>query len=109
MNVYNMVVEKIRKNKIIRFLINKYIIILAAFIVWMFFFDANVQLNKEFKKEIKELNNTINFYKKEINEDKKIITELQDSLQLEKFAREKYLMKKENEDIYIIQFDTLKK
>jgi cell division protein FtsB len=104
-----MVVEKIRKNKIIRFLINKYIIILAAFIVWMFFFDANVQLNKEFKKEIKELNNTINFYKKEINEDKKIITELQDSLQLEKFAREKYLMKKENEDIYIIQFDTLKK
>ena len=104
-----MVVEKIRKNKIIRFLINKYIIILAAFIVWMFFFDANVQLNKEFKKEIKELNNTINFYKKEINEDKKIITELQDSLQLEKFAREKYLMKKENEDIYIIEFDTLKK
>ncbi|MDB0061407.1 septum formation initiator, partial [bacterium] len=38
-----------------------------------------------------------------------IITELQDSLQLEKFAREKYLMKKENEDIYIIEFDTLKK
>ena len=104
-----MVAEKIRKNKIIKFLTNKYIIILAAFLVWMFFFDANVQLNKEFKKEIKELNNTINFYKKEIKQDKKIITELQDSLQLEKFAREKYLMKKENEDIYIIEFDTLRK
>ena len=47
-----MVAEKIRKNKIIKFLTNKYIIILAAFLVWMFFFDANVQLNKEFKKEI---------------------------------------------------------
>ena len=75
----------------------------------MFFFDANVQLNKEFRKEIKELNTTINFYKKEIKKDKKTITELQDSLQLEKFAREKYLMKKENEDIYLIEFDTLKK
>ena len=104
-----MVLKKMRKNKIIKFLTNKYIIILTAFLVWMFFFDANVQLNKEFKKEIKELNNTINFYKKEIKQDKKIITELQDSLQLEKFAREKYLMKKENEDIYIIEFDTLKK
>ena len=74
-----------------------------------FFVFTNVQLNKEFKKEIKELNNTINFYKKEISKDKKTITELQDSLQLEKFAREQYLMKKENEDIYIIEYDTLKK
>ena len=59
--------------------------------------------------QIKELNNTINFYKKEISKDKKTIIELQDSLQLEKFAREQYLMKKENEDIYIIEYDTLKK
>ena len=103
-----MVAKKIKENKIFKFLTNKYIIILNAFLVWMFFFDANVQLNKEFKKEINELNNTINFYKKEIKKDKKTITELQDSLQLEKFAREKYLMKKENEDIYIIEFDTLK-
>ena len=34
---------------------------------------------------------------------------LNDSLQLERFAREQYLMKKENEDIYIIEFDTIKK
>ena len=72
-------------------------------------YESVLIVHKEFKKEIKELNNTINFYKKEIKQDKKIITELQDSLQLEKFAREKYLMKKENEDIYIIEFDTLKK
>ena len=88
---------------------NPYFLLGFSFLLWMLFFDANVELNREFKKEIKELNTTINFYKKEINEDKKTITELQDSLQLEKFAREKYLMKKENEDIYIIEFDTLKK
>ena len=104
-----MVAKKIKENKIFKFLTNKYIVILSAFLIWMFFFDANVQLNKEFKKEINELNNTINFYKKEIKKDKKTITELQDSLQLEKFAREKYLMKKENEDIYIIEFDTLRR
>ena len=104
-----MVAKKIKENKIFKLLTNKYIVILIAFLIWMFFFDANVQLNKEFKKEIKELNTTINFYKKEIKKDKNTIMELQDSLQLEKFAREKYLMKKENEDIYIIEFDTLKK
>jgi len=104
-----MVAKKLKENKIFKLLTNKYIVILIAFLIWMFFFDANVQLNKEFKKEIKELNTTINFYKKEIKKDKNTITELQDSLQLEKFAREKYLMKKENEDIYIIEFDTLRR
>jgi cell division protein FtsB len=104
-----MVAKKIKENKIFKFLTNKYIVILIAFLIWMFFFDANVQLNNEFKKEIKELNTTIKFYKKEIKKDKNTITQLQDSLQLEKFAIEKYLMKKENEDIYIIEFDTLKK
>jgi|TARA_B110000908_G_scaffold144840_1_gene174724 cell division protein FtsB len=104
-----MIFKKIKENKLFKYVTNKYSIILIIFLIWMLFFDANVELNREFKKEIKELNTTINFYKKEINEDKKTITELQDSLQLERFAREKYLMKKKNEDIYIIEFDTLKK
>tara|TARA_B110000003_G_scaffold133685_1_gene135674 strand:- start:22760 stop:23074 length:315 start_codon:yes stop_codon:yes gene_type:complete len=104
-----MIFQKIKEKKLFRLLTNKYSIVLIVFLVWMLFFDVNVQLNREFKKEIKKLNNTINFYKKEINKDQKLIIELQDSLQLERFAREKYLMKKKNEDIYIIEFDTLKK
>jgi hypothetical protein len=44
-----------------------------------------------------------------IAEDKATIDKLGDSLQLERFAREQYLMKKENEDIYIVEFDTIKK
>ena len=104
-----MIFKKIKENKLFKYVTNKYSIILIIFLIWMLFFDANVEINREFKKEIKELITTINFYKKEINEDKKTITELQDSLQLERFAREKYLMKKKNEDIYIIEFDTLKK
>ncbi|CAI8372182.1 MAG: Uncharacterised protein [Flavobacterium sp. SCGC AAA160-P02] len=104
-----MLMKKLKNNAFLKFLTNRYILILTIFIIWMFFFDANVQLNREFDKEIIDLNNTIDFYKNEINRDKKIIEELQDSLQLEKFAREKYLMKKKNEDIYIIEFDSLKK
>lgn len=47
--------------------------------------------------------------KKKIEEDQETIKKLKDSLELERYAREKYLMKKDNEDVYIIEFDTLKK
>ncbi len=102
-------VKKLKENRFFKFLTNSYIVILTLFLVWMFFFDENTHLNREFDKEIKELKNTITFYKKEIEKDKETIKQLQDSLQLERFAREKYLMKKDNEDVYIIEFDTLKK
>lgn len=102
-------IKKVKENRYFKFLTNSYILILTIFLVWMFFFDENTHLNREFNKEIEELRNTITFYKQEIEKDKKTIKQLQDSLQLERFAREKYLMKKDNEDVYIIEFDTLKK
>jgi cell division protein DivIC len=84
--------------------------ILIPFIIWMLFFDENSYVtHKKFDKEIEELESTISFYKNKIDQDKETIKKLQDSLELERFAREKYLMKKENEDIYIIEFDTIKK
>lgn len=98
------------KNKYLKIATNKYLIILSIFIVWMVFFDENSYLvHNEFNTEINELEEAIKFYKEKIEEDKNTIKDLQDSLQLEKFAREQYLMKKENEDIYIIEFDTIKK
>lgn len=76
----------------------------------MLFFDENSYLtHKEFNKEIKDLNTWIEYHKKKIAEDKQTIKNLQDSLELERFAREKYLMKKKDEDIYIIEFDTIEK
>ena len=99
------------KNKpIVKFITNRYVIILSIFIVWMVFFDENSFLNhREFNKEIKKLNNEKEYYKKEIKEDKELIDKLNDNEELEKFAREEYKMKKENEEIYIIEYDTLKK
>ena len=84
--------------------------ILIPFIVWMLFFDENSYLvHRKFDNEIEDLENTISFYKDKIAKDQETIKKLEDSLELERFAREKYLMKKENEDIYIIEFDTIKK
>jgi len=105
-----MTFKQFKQNKFVVFCTNRYLIILIIFIVWMLFFDENSNLvHREYNSEINELETTIEFYKKKINKDKTTIKNLEDSLQLERFARENYLMKKENEDIYIIEFDTLKK
>lgn len=60
-------------------------------------------------KKLKTQKVRFSFYEGKISKDKETIKKLEDSLELERFAREKYLMKKENEDIYIIEFDTIKK
>ncbi|CAM1347968.1 FtsB family cell division protein [Tenacibaculum insulae] len=89
---------------------NIYVVILTVFVIWMLFFDENSYLtHREFNKEIDELEIWINYHQKKIDTDKETIEKLQDSLQLERYAREKYLMKKENEDVYIIEFDTIQK
>jgi cell division protein FtsB len=102
--------NKFRNYKIIKFITNIFVLILIPFLIWMFFFDENSYLvHRKFNNEITDLESTISYYQKKIIEDKATIKNLKDSLQLERFAREKYLMKKENEDIYLIEFDTLEK
>mgnify|MGYP000029417664 CR=1 FL=1 len=105
-----MSLKNIKNNRIIKIITNIFILILIPFLIWMFFFDENSYIaHKKFDKEIKDLEKTISFYQKKINEDKATIKKLQDSLELERFAREKYLMKKDNEEIFLIEFDTIKK
>lgn len=102
--------QRLKSNSIFKILTNVFVIILVPFIIWMLFFDENSYLvHRKFNNEINDLESTISFYEDKIAKDKETIKKLQDSLELERFAREKYLMKKENEDIYIIEFDTIKK
>jgi len=104
-----MTFNKFKNITAIKILTNVFVLILIPFLIWMFFFDENSYLvHRKFDNEIKDLESTISFYEKKIKEDKATIKNLQDSIQLERFAREKYLMKKENEDIYLIEFDTIK-
>ncbi|MDG1397070.1 MAG: septum formation initiator family protein [Polaribacter sp.] len=102
--------KNLKSNFIFKIVTNVFVIILIPFIIWMLFFDENSYLtHRKFNNEINDLESTISFYKDKIEKDRATIKKLQDSLELERFAREKYLMKKDNEDIYIIEFDTINK
>jgi cell division protein FtsB len=102
--------KNLKNNFIFKIVTNVFVIILIPFIIWMLFFDENSYLtHRKFNNEINDLESTISFYKDKIEKDRATIKKLQDSLELERFAREKYLMKKDNEDIYIIEFDTINK
>lgn len=78
--------------------------------VWMVFFDANSLLvHRELNSEIRDLENNRDYFQNEISKDKEFIEKLNDDEELEKFARETYYMKKENEEIFIIDADSLNK
>ena len=90
--------------KILRFFLNKYFLTALAFIVWLVFFDSNNILNGlKVKDKLNDLKKQKQFYMNEIKQDS-ILTRklLSDTIELEKFARERYLMKKDNEDVYLI-------
>ncbi len=104
-----MTFKEFRQNKLVRFFSNRYVIILLLFLVWMLFFDENSYLNhRELNQEINKLEKTNEFYDSEAEKDKKLIKNLKDPDSLEKFAREEYRMKRKDEDIYIIDFDSIK-
>lgn len=95
-------------NKFTKYIVNRYVLILIGFGIWMYFFDNNsIRIHNELNDDIEKLESSIKFYKEEIKVDKKIIDDHQDPEKLERFARETYQMKKENEDVYIIEYDSL--
>jgi cell division protein DivIC len=90
--------------KIPPFFRNKYFLTLSVFLLWILLFDANNliervgQLSKLHKLRIEK-----EYYSRRIEEDKKKLNELKtDNHNLEKFAREQYLMKRKDEDLYIV-------
>ena len=83
----------------------KYLLILLAFIVWMTFLDTNsLLIHAELNREIKKLKKKRNALSEEILKDKSLIKKLDNVDSLEHFAREEYNLKKDNEDIFIIEF-----
>ena len=95
-------------SKIFNVLKKTYVIIIVFFVIWMIFFDTNSMLmHLELNQKIKKLENQKNYYKKEIKKDKASIYGIESDSGIEKYAREKLFMKKENEEIFLIEFDTL--
>lgn len=83
---------------------NKYTITSLIFLVWLTFFDRNNLVEKmQLRSKIATLKKEKAYYQDKIEEDNRKIKELLSSKEnLEKFAREQYLMKKPNEDIFVI-------
>lgn len=94
----------------LKYLKNIFVLITLGFVIWMLFLDSNSFLiHNDLNEEIDNLENEKEYYRKEIVKDNKAIKELKKEEGLEKFAREAYYMKRENEDIYIIEYaDSLK-
>lgn len=82
---------------------NIIIFICAVFAIWILFCDRNSVVRRhQLKKEQEKLIETKRDYQKKINETQKEINALDDDEYIERIAREKHLMKKDNEDIYMV-------
>ncbi len=94
--------------KITQILTNKYLVALVFFIVWMLFFDQRDYFQiRDREEELKKLESKKRYYENEIARTKQELLDLQNNpAALEKFAREHYLMKKDGEDIYVIEDST---
>lgn len=84
---------------------------LVLFVVWMLFFDHNNWYRQwKLSKELKEAQAKENYYKNKIKTDSIYLINLNTNVEtLEKLAREKYLMKKDDETVYLIVRDENKK
>ena len=96
------------KNKILKFVKSTYGIIIILFIFWMIFFDSNsLIIHSELNNNIKELNEQKTYYEKEISKDNIELEMIQSDSGLEKYAREKLFMKRDNEESFLIEYDTI--
>ncbi len=98
------------KDLTLKFLKSSYVIVIIIFVIWMIFFDSNsILVHNELNNDINDLNNQKEYYKNEIERDNIELNQIKTDSGLEKYAREKLFMKRENEEIFIIEYDTISK
>jgi cell division protein FtsB len=96
--------QPVNMKRLIDLIKNKFFLVTLAFIIWMIFFDKNDLFSQyEYHQQLNKLKQEQVFYQTETAKVTKDLDELtSDKAKLEKFAREKYLMKKDNEDVFVI-------
>ncbi|MCY7422982.1 MAG: septum formation initiator family protein [Chitinophagaceae bacterium] len=92
-----------------KFFINKYLLAVAIFLVWILFFDRNDLITQwDRKRELQKLETSKAYYQNEIENTRKELTDLErDTRVIEKFAREKFYLKRANEDVFIVTDSTV--
>ncbi|MCB9013039.1 MAG: septum formation initiator family protein [Bacteroidales bacterium] len=90
--------------RLLPYLRNKYLLTIIFVVVWLTFFDRNNFIDRvSLIRESHQLKNDCEYYREKIVNDSARLVELHSSPEmLEKYAREQYLMKKDNEDIFVI-------
>ena len=87
-----------------KFILNKYFITGIAFVVWMVFFDQESFIDQiKLSRTLKNMESQKTYYEEEIEKTRGAIHVFEnDTAHLEKYAREKYYMKKDNEEVFVI-------
>ena len=91
-----------------KWLKNKYLLTALGFTIWIMFFDARDFITSHFRErgELMKLEQSKRYYEQQITDTKQELQQLKSNpALLEKYAREKYLMKKDNEDLFLIRED----
>jgi cell division protein DivIC len=90
--------------KLLNSLKNKYLLASVLFLAFiMFFDDRDLITNYHYRRQLGELQQSKKFYEDEINKTRAELEQLKaDATTIEKYAREKYLMKRDNEDIFLV-------
>jgi len=87
------------------------VLTIAVFAIWMLFFDQNNMVDRmKMSSEIRQLEEDREYYREQIRKDSTRLHELTtDRENLEKYAREQFLMKKPDEDVFVVLEDKDKK
>ena len=91
-----------------KWLKNKYLLTALGFTIWILFFDARDFITSHFRErgELMKLEQSKKYYEQQIAATKQELEQLKSNpALLEKYAREKYLMKRDNEDLFLIRED----
>ena len=85
-------------------LLNKFVLSVILFLIWIAFFDRNDLFTQwDRKQELNKLEESTTYYENEIAETKKNLMDLSNNPELlEKFARENFYLKRQNEEVFII-------
>jgi cell division protein FtsB len=97
-------VHKYNMKKVLKAIKNKYLLTVVGLGVWLAFFDRNdIVTQYDLKQQVNKLEKERDYYVKEIAVNKQNIEELHTNQKsLEKFARESYHMKRDNEEVFVI-------
>lgn len=90
--------------RVINFLTNKYLLVLVVAGVWIVFFDNyNLRAQYKMKRKIERLEQDRTYYQSMIEDlDYERERLYNDAEEMERFARERYYMKRSNEDVFVI-------